>query len=129
MLLNPKKKNFAHLDARSKEIMLQTIAFFENRGKARLKHDDHERVWYADFLEFVKEKRIFATLLTPAAYGAGDPDVRWDTQRNCDFNEILGFYGLPYWYPWQVSILGLGPIWIGQNEAVKKQTARLLKEG
>ncbi len=38
-----------------------------------------------------------------------DPDARWDTYRNCIFNEILGFYGLSYWYAWQVSILGLGP--------------------
>ncbi len=129
MLLNPKKENFAHLDARSREIMQATIAFFENRGKARLKHDDHERVWYADFLEFVKDKRVFATLLTPAAHGAGDPDARWDTQRNCDFNEILGFYGLPYWYTWQVTILGLGPLWMSANEGVKKRTARLLEEG
>ena len=129
MLLNPKKETFSHLDARSRDIMKKTIAFFENRGKAKLKHDDHERVWYADFIEFVKDNKIFATLLTPSPYGGGDPDVRWDTQRNCDFNEILGFYGLPYWYTWQVTILGLGPIWMSGNEAVKKKTARLLDEG
>lgn len=42
-----------------------------------------------------------------------------------DFNEILGFYSLTYWYAWQVSILGLGPIWMGKNEAVKKKTVKL----
>ena len=25
----------------------------------------------------------------------------------------LAFYGLAYWYTWQVTILGLGPIWMG----------------
>ncbi len=49
--------------------------------------------------------------------------------RNCAFNEILGFYGLQYWYTWQVTILGLGPIWMGNNEKVKEKTARLLDEG
>ncbi|MEZ4527604.1 MAG: hypothetical protein R2941_16920 [Desulfobacterales bacterium] len=53
-------------------------------------------------------KKNFATLLTPSQYADGDPDMRWDTARICDMNEILGFYGLPYWYTWQVSILGLG---------------------
>ena len=127
MLLHPKNETFEHLDPRSREIMLKTVAFFENKGKEKLKHDDHERVWYADFLEFVKEEKVFATLLTPTPYGDGDK--RWDTYRNCAFNEILGFYGLQYWYTWQVTILGLGPIWMGNNEKVKEKTARLLEEG
>ena len=127
MLLHPKNETFEHLDPRSREIMLKTVAFFENKGKEKLKHDDHERVWYADFLEFLKEEKVFATLLTPTPYGDGDK--RWDTYRNCAFNEILGFYGLQYWYTWQVTILGLGPIWMGNNEKVKEKTARLLEEG
>jgi len=127
MLLHPKNETFEHLDTRSREIMLKTVAFFENKGKEKLKHDDHERVWYADFLEFLKEEKVFATLLTPTPYGEGDK--RWDTYRNCVFNEILGFYGLQYWYTWQVTILGLGPIWMGNNEKVKEKTARLLDEG
>ncbi|MBW2656438.1 MAG: acyl-CoA dehydrogenase [Deltaproteobacteria bacterium] len=127
MLLHPKNETFEHLDPRSREIMLKTVAFFENKGKEKLKHDDHERVWYADFLAFLKEEKVFATLLTPTPYGDGDK--RWDTYRNCTFNEILGFYGLQYWYTWQVTILGLGPIWMGNNEKVKEKTARLLEEG
>jgi len=127
MLLHPKNETFEHLDPRSREIMLKTVAFFENKGKEKLKHDDHERIWYADFLEFLKEEKVFATLLTPTPYGDGDK--RWDTYRNCTFNEILGFYGLQYWYTWQVTILGLGPIWMGNNEKVKEKTARLLEEG
>ena len=127
MLLHPKNETFEHLDSRSREIMLKTVAFFENKGKQKLKHDDHERVWYADFLEFLREEKVFATLLTPTPYGDGDK--RWDTYRNCAFNEILGFYGLQYWYTWQVTILGLGPIWMGNNEKVKEKTARLLEEG
>ena len=59
----------------------------------------------------------------------GGAECRWDTWRNCEFNEILAFYGLGYWYAWQVSILGLGPIWQSENEAVKHQAARLLGEG
>ncbi|MBU0995563.1 MAG: acyl-CoA/acyl-ACP dehydrogenase [Proteobacteria bacterium] len=127
MLLNPKQNTFENLDGKSREMMLKTIDFFEKRGKATLKTDYHAREWYSDFLEFVKKEKIFATLLTPKPHGQGDK--RWDTYRNCFFNEILGFYGLPYWYTWQVSILGLGPIWMGNNEKVKKRTAELLDKG
>lgn len=130
ILLNPKKHSREYPDERSREIMLKTIEFFENRGKVKLKEMDHNRVWYSDFLEFVKKERIFSTLLTPSDYAVeGDENTRWDTWRNCEFNEILSFYGLCYWYTWQVSILGLGPIWMSKNEALKKRAAQLLKDG
>jgi acyl-CoA dehydrogenase len=127
LLLNPKKLNRSYPDERSREIMLKTIEFFENKGKRKLKEDDRACLWYADFLEFQKAQKIFATLLTPAQYGSGG--YRWDTWRNCEFNEILAFYGLAYWYTWQVSILGLGPIWQSENEDLKRKAAKLLDEG
>jgi len=129
MLFNPRTETFANLDPRSREIMQKTIAFFETKGKARLKEDDHERRWYQDFLDFVRANRVFATLLTPPAFAAGNADARWDTHRNCVMNEILGFYGLAYWYAWQVTILGLGPLWMSANRALKERTAKLLEAG
>jgi acyl-CoA dehydrogenase len=128
ILLNPKKHSRKYRDEPSRQIILDTIEFFESKGRGKLKKDDHERVWYADFLEFQQKNKLFARLLTPAPYGSGE-EYRWDTFRNCEFNEVLGFYGLPYWYTWQVTILGLGPIWISDNEIVKKRTAEMLKEG
>ena len=127
ILLNPKKHTRYYPDECSKEIMLKTIQFFEQKGKRKLKEDDRECVWYADFLEFQKKEKIFATLLSPSQYG--DVDYRWDTWRNCEFNEILAFYGLAYWYTWQVSILGLGPIWQSENEDLKRKAAQLLDQG
>ncbi len=127
LLLNPKKHSRDYPDERSREIMLKTIGFFEAKGKRKLKKDDRECVWYADFLEFQKQEKLFARLLTPSGYGG--TECRWDTWRNCEFNEILAFYGLGYWYTWQVSILGLGPIWQSENEALKRKAARLLDEG
>jgi len=129
ILLNPKTESFAHLDPKSREIMKKVVDYFESRGKAKLKSDSHERIWYDDFIQFLKANKIFATTLTPAAYADGDPDTRWDTFRICDLNEILGFYNLSHWYTWQVSILGLGPIWMSKNVAIKKKTAAMLKDG
>jgi acyl-CoA dehydrogenase len=125
LLLNPRKLERFYPDERPREIMLKTIAFFEGKGK--LKADDRDRVWNSDFVEFQKQNHVFYNLLTPSAYG--EADCRWDTWRNCEFNEILAFYGLAYWYTWQVSILGLGPIWQSDNEALKRRAAQLLKEG
>ncbi len=127
ILLDPNKHDRPYPDERSREVMLKTISFFERRGKRKLKEDDHAAVWYGEFLDFVREEKIFATMCTPAGYGAADS--RWDTWRICEFAEILGFYGLQYWYTWQVSVLGLGPIRMSDNEALKRRAARLLEEG
>ncbi len=129
ILLNPKQETFNHLDKKSREIMKKTIEHFESRGKNRLKEDYHERIWYQDFLDFLKENKVFSTLLTPSKHSKQNPDARWDTFRNCDFSEILGFYNLAHWYAWQVTILGLGPIWMSKNESIKNKTADLLEQG
>ena len=89
LLLNPKKLVQTHPDPALREIVRKTIAFFETKGKKKLKEDDLDRVWYADFVEFMKKEKIFATLLTPAGYG--EDDCRWDTSRLCVFNEIARF--------------------------------------
>jgi acyl-CoA dehydrogenase len=127
MLLNPNHLQRRYPDRRSGEIMQATVDFFESRGKARLKSDDHQRVWYSDFLHHVGRERLFASLLTPAEYGADD--CRWDTYRISEFAEILGFYGLSYWYPFQVTALGLGPIWMSENEDAKRKAAAQLEAG
>lgn len=127
MLLNPNQLQRRYPDRRSAEIMAATVDFFESRGKARLKADDHERVWYSDFLNHIGRERIFASLLTPAEYGADD--CRWDTYRISEFAEIVGFYGLSYWYPFQVTALGLGPIWMSANEDAKRKAAAQLEAG
>lgn len=127
ILLDPNNLTRKYSDAESKNIMKKTVQFFENKGKVALKNDDHERVWYQDFLDFVKKNEIFYKLLTPSKYG--EKGCRWDTWRNMEFNEILAFYGLHYWYTWQVSILGLGPIWMSKNEKAKKKAAKYLKQG
>ncbi|MEI7817542.1 MAG: acyl-CoA dehydrogenase [Desulfuromonadales bacterium] len=126
-LLNPKQLIENHPDPALNDILHKTVAFFEAKGKKQLKQDDFDRVWYTDFIDFVKREKVFATLLTPSGYGGSD--CRWDTSRFCAFNELLGFYGLCYWYTWQVTILGLGPIWMSQNEELKRKTAKLLDEG
>ncbi len=127
LIFHPLNTDYSYLDKDSQEIMYQTIAWFEAKGKTKLTDDDRNFVWYADFLEFVKENKIFAQLMTPPEYGGAD--AQWNTSRIAAFTEICGFYGLCYWYTFQVSSLGLGPIWMSDNETQKKRAAKLLDEG
>lgn len=127
LLFNPKQYAREHADERSRQVVLKTIEFFESKGLKRIKEDDQAAEWYEDFLAFIKEEQVFATMLTPAGYGA--EDARWDMWRISEYNEVLAFYGLCYWYAWQVSILGLGPIWMGDNEDAKHRTARRHRTG
>lgn len=129
MLLNPRDYDPAHFDAETRRLLRATIDWFEQRGKAKLTEDYHARTFYADFLEFAGKEGLFATFLTPAANAEGNPDKRWDTARVAALSEILGFYGLNYWYPWQVTILGLGPVWQSSNEVARKRAAAALDAG
>lgn len=124
LLLDPNADVAQHLDPEARRLIAATVAWFENRGKARLKQDHHDQSWYGEFLDFIASEKAFATFLTPGSEGG-----RWDTARICAFGEVLAFYGLGYWYTWQVSILGLGPIWQSANTEARQRAARLLQEG
>jgi acyl-CoA dehydrogenase len=129
LILDPNDPGFEHLDAADREAIEATIAWFEDRGKVALKDADREHRWYDDYLDFQAGARIFARFLTPVRDGEGDPERRWDTQRICALSEVSAFYGLAYWYTWQVTILGLGPIFQSDNDAARAKAARLLEEG
>lgn len=128
-LFNPHEPDFSEFDPETRRVFEATIEFFETRGKKALKEQDRDRAWPADFLDFVKRERVFATLLTPSAQADGDTAKRWDTSRVAKFSQILGFYGMSYWYVWQVSVLGLGPVWQSGNETAKRKAADLLDSG
>lgn len=129
LLFNPNSYHPAQFDPETRRLLRAVIDWFEGRGKSQLLADDLDAVWVSDFLDFIKEQRIFATFLTPSEFGGADPDKRWDTARNAALSEILGFYGLSYWYAEQVTILGLGPIWQSENIKAKQRAADKLEAG
>jgi len=124
LLLNPRTYDPADLDPETRRLVRATIDWFESRGKTELKRVHHEREWYGDFVDFMASEKAFATLLTPGSQGGC-----WDTARICAFGELLAFYGLGYWYAWQVTILGLGPVWQSDNGVAKARAEQILQAG
>ncbi|NLU68766.1 acyl-CoA dehydrogenase family protein [Streptomyces sp. HNM0574] len=130
LLFNPRTYDPAHFDPETRRLLRATVDWFEARGKRRLIEDYRTRAWLSDFLEFAAKEGLFATFLTPEAdAGPEQGDKRWDTARIAALNEIFGFYGLDYWYAWQVTILGLGPVWQSDNAAARARAAELLDQG
>ena len=101
--------------------MRRTIAFFEAKGKAPAQRGRSQARLVRRLHRVPAAGGDLRDPADAAALRSGD--ARWDTWRNCEFNEILAFYGLAYWYTWQVSILGLGPIWMSPNEDAKRKAA------
>jgi acyl-CoA dehydrogenase len=129
LLFDPNTYDPSHFDPETRRQLRAVIDWFESRGKVKLLRDDLEAAWVSDFLDFIKQEKIFATFLTPSEYGGGDPNKRWDSSRNAALSEIFGFYGLSYWYAEQVTILGLGPIWQSDNIKAKERAAAQLEAG
>jgi acyl-CoA dehydrogenase len=129
LLFDPNAYDPQEFDTETRRLLRATIDFFEGQGKKRILDDDLLAQWPADFVEFVKREKLFATFLTPSEFSNGSPDKRWDGARNAALAEILGFYGLTYWYTEQVTILGLGPVWQSENKEAKLRAADDLEAG
>jgi hypothetical protein len=129
LLFNPHTYDPSHFDDVTRRLLRTTIDWFEHRGKETLLQNYRECVWYADFLEFVAKEHLLAKMGTPAREANGDRDKRWDPSRISAFSEILAFYGVDYWYAWQVTILGLGPIWQSDNAWARRRAAQWLDDG
>lgn len=127
VLYNPQKLNEDFGDERTKEIVEKTIDFFEKKGLKRLREEHKAMLWHQDWLEYQQEHGLYASLLTPE--GFGDEGSRFDLHRQSVFTEALGFYSVGTWYSYQVSFLGVSPIWMSENEAQKKELAQQLKDG
>jgi acyl-CoA dehydrogenase len=129
LLFNPNTYDPQQFDAETRRLLRATIDFFEGLGKKRILDADLAAAWPAEFVDFVKREKLFATFLTPSEFADGDANRRWDAARNAALSEILGFYGLTYWYTEQVTILGLGPIWQSENKDAKLRAADDLEAG
>ncbi|WP_313675189.1 acyl-CoA dehydrogenase family protein [Mycolicibacterium sp.] len=135
LLFNPSTYDPSSFDEGTRLKLLALVDFFETKGLAKNKEEYYSGEWYTDYLTLIADQRIFADFGTPAEVGRlvgddpGKNEARWDLARINELNEILGFYSLAHWYAWQVSVLGLGPVWLSANQDARKRVAELLAEG
>ena len=80
LLFDPNTYDPQQFDAETRRLLRATIDFFEGQGKKRILDDDLRAQWPADFVEFVKREKLFATFLTPSEFADGNPDKRWDAR-------------------------------------------------
>jgi acyl-CoA dehydrogenase len=93
LLFNPNTYDPQQFDEETRRLLRATIDWFEGQGKKRILDDDLTAQWPAEFVDFVKREKLFATFLTPSEFGSADarsteggsnPDKRWDGARNAD---------------------------------------------
>lgn len=116
------------LDAPTKAIFHKTSEFFEEKGLAVLKEEDRQCQFYYDWVHYQKKHNMYATLLTPGAYSALD-GARFDIRRIAQYTEALSFYSPSHKYSLQVSILGVGPVFMSANETAKQKAVKALADG
>ena len=64
LLFDPNTYDPQEFDTETRRLLRATIDFFEGQGKKRILDDDLKAQWPADFVEFVKREKVFATFLT-----------------------------------------------------------------
>ena len=129
ILMHPHRYDPTQFDAETRRMLTATVEWFEQRGLRKLLEDFHAKTYYTEFLEFLAREKVLATFLTPAQNADGNPAKRWDSARISALSEITGFYGINYWYPYQVTILGLGPVWQSENPEARQRAAAALEAG
>lgn len=101
--------------------------FFEEKGLAQLKKEDHEETFYDDWLAFQAEHGIYASLLSTAKYSTRGHS--FNLNRICRFMEALAYYSPSHGYSLQVSFLGIFPLLQSKNTEMGTHAVRTLEDG
>lgn len=128
-LFNPRTFDGNGMDPETARLIKSTIDMFEHKGLREMKMDDVNNRYCDYFVKHQRDHKAFARMLTPTGYGSDPEHAMFDLRRITEYNECLSFYNLACRYIFQVSLLGLGPIWMSDNEHAKKEAARILEEG
>jgi acyl-CoA dehydrogenase len=105
----------------------RTADFFKAKGLAALKEEDRKEQWYQDWVEYQAAQGIYAGLLSPQAYSTRGH--RLSLLRLTRFVETIAYFSPAHGYSLQVSFLGLFPILMSGNEALKREAVARLEAG
>ncbi len=103
------------------------VDFFRNKGLETLKQEDRQEHWYQDWIDYQAKHGIYASLLSPQQYSSRGH--RFDLTRLMRFLEVFTYFSPAHAYSLHVSFLGLFPILMSSNEALKKEAIAKLEDG
>ena len=101
--------------------------FFRAKGLAALKQEDRREEWYPDWIAYQAAHGLYAGLLSPAAYSTRGH--RLNLLRLTRFLEAFAYFSPAHAYSLHVSFLGLFPILMSANEALKLEAIARLEGG
>ncbi len=101
--------------------------FFRNKGLEALKQEDQKEAWYQDWIDYQAKHRLYASVLSPERYSR--LGHRFNLLKLTRFLETFAYFSPAHAYSLHVSFLGLFPILMSSNEALKKDAVAKLEEG
>ncbi len=107
---------------------LQLLAsFFQNKGLADLKQEDRQEGWHQDWIDYQARHGLYASLLSPEQYSSLGRCL--NICRLARFLETFAYFSPAHGYSLHVSLLGLFPILMSANEALKREAIAKLEGG
>ncbi|HKI35283.1 MAG TPA: acyl-CoA dehydrogenase [Gemmataceae bacterium] len=103
------------------------VDFFRAKGLPALKEEDRREDWYQDWIDYQAQHRLYASLLSPKQYSS--LGGRFDIRRLTRFLEAFAYFSPAHAYSLHVSFLGLFPILMSPNEALKQEAVARLEGG
>jgi len=101
--------------------------FFVAKGLAQLKEEDRREQWYGDWIAYQAQHRLYARVLVPSAFS--DAGGEFNLPRYARFLELFAYFSPAHGYSLQVTFLGLFPILMGSNAALKREVVAVLEAG
>ena len=105
----------------------KVVEFFDNKGLKKLKEEDQSERWYADWVTYQGENKIFASLLSTKAHST--LGHHFSVLKLTRFMEVIGYFSPAHGYSLQVSFLGIFPLLMSTNEVLKKEAVETLEKG
>jgi acyl-CoA dehydrogenase len=101
--------------------------FFRGKGLEALKEEDRREDWPQDWIDYQAKHRLYASVLSPERYSS--LGYRFNILKLTRFLEAFAYFSPAHAYSLHVSFLGLFPILMSSNEALKREAVARLEGG
>lgn len=103
------------------------VDFFLAKGQPALEEEDRAEQWYQDWIDYQAKHSLYANILSPRAYSTRGGHL--NLLRLTRIIESFGYFSPAHGYSLHVSFLGLFPILMGGNDALKHEAIQRLEAG